>query len=267
MLPRSLCFTVLIAAASAHADDWSASGGVTLRDAHSTQPNAGSKDKGWTGNAMLSKQVDKWTLGGGLSYTLSTIDTTSGSSGRYRPATTSAVALASRDIGGGRAISATLGYGDSAINSSQISGGTSVAYTSNSNFLSASLALTQAVTLSRRSLLILSARYTNVSGRNDAYTNSAGTTTPWSSSNLGFYSLGAGYSHRIARTTFYVQGDWNASGKEFVSGTGDKNYFNFSTGLNYRLDAKTNLGLSFSTVAGKAYTTDNSIGASVRYAF
>lgn len=263
---KGVGFALLLACFGAHAEDWSASGGVSLREASSTQPGAGSTDKGWSGNAMVSKNVDEWTLGGGLSYSLSTIDA-AGNTSRSRPAATSVVAVVTRDIGSGRAVSATLGYGRSAVNTSQLSGGTTTSYTSRSNFLSSSIGLTQAVTLSRRSMLILSARYTGIGTRAHSYTDSAGIQTPGSDSNFGFASLGAGFSHRFGRTTAYVQADWNTAGKEFVAGTGDRNYFNINTGLNYRLDAKTNLGLAISTVAGKAYSRDNSIGVNVRYAF
>ncbi len=264
---KILGLALALACATTHAaDDWSVSGGLTLRQARSTQPGAESTDKGTSANAMVTKQVDEWTLGGGLSYSLSTTDAAAGT-GRYRPSSTSAVAMASRDIGGGRSVSATLGYGNSAVNSSQVSGGTTTTYTSKSDFLSSSIGLTQAITLSRRSLIILSARYTNVGSRSHTYTNSAGTRTQGSDSAFGFYSLGAGYSHRFGRTTAFVQTDWNTASKEFVGGTGDKDYFSINTGLNYRLDAKTNLGLSFSTIAGKAHSRDNSIGVNVRYAF
>lgn len=263
---KGIGFALMLACLGVHAEDWSASGGVSLREARSTQPGAGSTDKGWSGNAMVSRNVDEWTLGGGFSYSLSTVDAADNTS-RSRPASTSVVAAASRDIGSGRSVSATLGYGSSAVNTSQFSGGTTTSYSSKSDFLSSSIGLTQAITLSRRSLLILSARYTSIGSRAHGYTDSAGTQTPGSDSNFGFASLGAGFSRRFGRTTAYVQADWNTAGKEFVAGTGDKNYFNINTGLNYRLDAKTNLGLAISTVAGKAYSRDNSIGVSVRYAF
>lgn len=263
---KILGLTLALASVVAHANDWSVSGGLTLREARSTQPGATSTDKGTSANAMVSKQVDDWVLGGGLSYSLSTVDAAA-NTGRYRPSTTSAVAMASRDIGGGRSVSATLGYGNSAMNAVQISGGTTTSYTSKSDFLSGSVGLTQAITLSRRSLLILSARYTTVGSRAHTYTNSAGIRTQGSDSAFGFYTLGAGYSQRFGRTTAYVQTDWHTGAKEFVGGTGDKDYFSISTGLNYRLDAKTNLGLSFSTIAGKVHSRDNSIGVTVRYAF
>ena len=55
--------------------------------------------------------------------------------------------------------------------------------------------------------------------------------------------------------------------KDFVPNTGNKDYFSINTGLNYRLDAKTNLGLSFATTANKAYSHDNTLGASIRVSF
>lgn len=250
----------------AHADDWVVSSGVTLHDTTSTQPGASYRDRGSSVNAFASTQIDAWTLGGGLSYGLSTIGVTS-NGGYSRPASTSGVAMAARDIGDGRTVSATLGYGNTAIDSSLISGGTTTSYTARSRFLSSSVGLTQSIVLSRRSQVTLSARYTGISSRSDSYTNSAGNTTSSSDSSFGFASFGVGFSHRFGRLTPYIAADWNVASKDFVPNTGNKDYFSINTGLNYRLDAKTNLGLSFSTTANKAYSHDNTLGASIRVSF
>jgi hypothetical protein len=175
--------------------------------------------------------------------------------------------MAARDIGDGRTVSATLGYGNTAIDSSLISGGTTTSYTARSSFLSSSVGLTQSIVLSRRSQVTLSARYTGISSRSDPYTNSAGNATPSSDASFGFASLGVGFSHRFGRLTPYIAADWNVSNKDFVPNTGNKDYFSINTGLNYRLDAKTNLGLSFATTANKAYSRDNTLGASIRVSF
>jgi hypothetical protein len=249
----------------AYADDWVVSSGVTFHDTTSTQPGASYRDRGSSINAFASTQVEAWTLGGGLNYGLSTVDVNSG--GYSRPASTSGVVMAARDIGNGRTISATLGYGNTAIDSSLISGGTTTSYTAKSSFLSSSVGLTQSIVLSRRSQVTLSVRYTGISSRSDPYTNSAGSTTPSSDASFGFASFGAGFSHRFGRFTPYISADWNVSNKDFVPNTGNKDYFSINTGLNYRLDAKTNLGLSFATTANKAYSHDNTLGASIRVSF
>lgn len=241
-----------------------ASTALSLRSAESTEPGAGYKDQGWSANASLSKQVDQWSFGGILSYSLSSLDQSANTS-QKKPKGTSAVAMASRDIGGGRSVSATLGYGKNVAKTSEVSGGTVVTYTSNNDFLSSSIGLTQSLTLSRHSLAVLSARYTHVSSDQNGYNTSSGTNVPGSKSTFGFTTLGLGYSQRFGRYTPYAQLDWNMSNKPFIAN--DKDYAAISAGVNYRKNSTMNIGFSLSTVVGKAHSRDNSIGVSVSQAF
>lgn len=235
-----------------------------MRSSESTQPGASYKDRGKSANASLSKRVDKWNLGMAMSYSLSTLDQNTNSA-RNKPEGVSAVAMASHDIGNGRSVSATLGYGKNTTNSSEITGGNTVTYTSDSSFLSSSIGLTQSISLSRRSMAIISARYTHIRSDRKSYTNSAGTETPGAKSDFGFTTLGVGYNHRFGRYTPYIQVDWNSSNKAFIAT--DRDYFSINTGINYRLNATTNIGASFSTVTGKAHSRDNTIGVSLSHAF
>jgi hypothetical protein len=257
-------FLLCLAPSLASAQEWTASSGASLRASESTQPGAAYTDRGGAVNASLSKRVDKWNLGMALSYSLSTLDQNTNSA-RNKPEGVSGVAMVSRDIGDGRSVSATLGYGKNTTNSSEITGGNTVTYTSDSSFLSSSIGLTQGMSLSRRSMATLSARYTHVRSDRKPYTNSAGTGTPASKSDFGFTTLGVGYNHRFGRYTPYVQVDWNSSNKTFIAT--DKDYFSINTGINYRLNAATNVGVSFSTVTGKAHSRDNTIGISLSHAF
>ena len=266
MLPinKVSIFALLFASPLLSAQEWSASSSVNMRSSESTQPGSSYKDHGRSANASLSKRVDKWNLGMALSYSLSTLDQNTNSA-RNKPEGVSGVAMASRDIGGGRSVSATLGYGKNTTDSSEITGGNTVTYTSDTSFLSSSIALTQSISLSRRSMAIISARYTHVRNDRKPYTTSAGAGTPESKSDFGITTLGVGYSHRLGRYTPYIQVDWNSSNKAFIAT--DKDYFSINTGVNYRLNATTNIGASFSTVTGKAHSRDNTFGINLNHAF
>lgn len=259
------CFISLTLASSfAIANEWSTSAGLNLRNAESTEPAAGYKDRGWSANTSLTKQIGDWNFGGALSYSLSTLDEETNSA-RNKPKVTSGVAMTSLDLGGGRTMSATLGYGKNSANASEITGGNTITHTSKSDFLSTSVGLTQSLSLSRRSMAIFSARYTQIRSDQKAYTDSAGTNTPGTRSGFGFTTVGVGYSHRFGRYTPYIQADWNTSNKAFVAN--DRDYFNINAGINYRVNAKTSIGASFSTVVDKSYTRDNTLGVSVRHDF
>lgn len=257
-------FALIAVSSLAFAEDWNATTGLSYRNARSTQPGASYADRGWSANASASKREDDWNFGGAMSYSLSTIDQDTGSA-RKKPEVGSVVAMASRDIGDGRSVSASLGYGNSAANASEVSGGNTVTYTSKSDFLSSSIGLSQSLSLSRRSMAIISARYTHVRSTQKAYSTSAGTNVPGSNSGFGYTTLGVGYSHRFGRLTPYIQADWNVSNQAFIDT--DKHYATINAGVNYRLNATTNIGVSFSTVADKAYTRDNTLGISVNHAF
>lgn len=257
-------FTLIAVSSLALAEDWNATTGLSYRNARSTQPGAGYADRGWSVNASASQRVDDWNFGGALSYSLSTIDQ-DGNPARKKPEGTSAVAMASRDIGDGRSVSASVGYGKNATNASETTGGNTITYTSKSDFLSSSIGLSQSLSLSRRSMAIISARYTHVRSAQKAYATSAGTSVPGSNSGFGYTTLGVGYSHRFGRFTPYIQADWSVSNRAFIAT--DKDYATINAGVNYRLNATTNIGVSFSTVTDKAYTRDNTLGISVSHAF
>jgi hypothetical protein len=261
---KALILALTLVSPLSIADEWTTSSGLSVRDAHSTQPGAGYKDRGWSANASMSKSVEGWSIGGALSYSLSTLDQDTNSA-RKTPKSLSGVAMASRDIGDGRSVSATLGYGSSAANSSEVTGGNTITYSSDSNFLSTSVGLSQSLSLSRRSMAIVSARYTHVRSTQKSYTTSAGTSIPESNSGFGFTTLGVGYNHRFGRFTPYIQADWNVSNRAFIDT--DKHYATINTGINYRVNATTNVGVSLSTVVNKAYSRDNSLGVSVSHAF
>jgi hypothetical protein len=261
---KALIFVLVCASFTVCAEDWNTSTGLSLRSARSTQPGAGYKDRGWSANASANKRADDWNFGGALSYTLSTLDQDTNPAHK-KPEVLSGVALASRDIGDGQSVSASVGYGRNAANASETSSGNVVTYTSKSDFLSASVGLSQSMSLSRRSMAIISARYTHVRSIQKAYSTSAGTTVPESHAGFGYTSLGAGYNHRFGRYTPYIQADWNVSNRAFIAA--DKHYATINAGVNYRLNATTNVGVSLSTVTNKTYSRDNSIGVSLSHAF
>lgn len=269
-LPRAaialLAPIAFFAPLTANASDWNMASSVSYRNASSSQPGVASSDKGASASAFLTTQQGEWILGGGISYSQSRLKMDDGS-GSYKPSATAVMALASLNIGGGRTLSGTLGYGNSTVDGTQVGGGTTTTYTSHGDFLSSSLGLSQSLTLGSRSQAILFARYTYVGNQRNAYTDSAGTNTQSGRSNFAFLSLGAGYSHRFGRFTPYAQVSWNVSDKEFVVGSNDKDYFSLNAGLNYRLNGTTYLGVSFSTLSGKAWSRDNTIGLNLSRAF
>lgn len=246
---------------------WTLSAGISARESSYSAQNSGYSEKGWSANAVVTTPVDEnWTLGGGLSYSLSTLDR-DGNAGTIRPTATSLVGLATRDLGGGLSLSTTLGYGRSAVNTVSISGTTTTTYSNNSDFLSASAGLTQGFAIDRVTHATITGRYTYAASYRGPFTTSANNFNALSNSDMHLFSLGAGISRRFGRYTPYAQLDWNVSNRDVSPNTGDRDYFSFNTGVNYRYDARTGFGLSLATQVGKTNSHDLTLGANLRHSF
>lgn len=266
MMKKTLLILLTTSSFSAVAEDWNVSVSSNVRNATFSLPGAGYKDNSWSVTPTLYKKLGDWYVGASLSYSEGRIDTDA-NSGRYRPDTTSLTGFAMRDIGSGRFVDASLSYGDSVLDSSRLSGATTVTYRSRNDFLSAGAGLTQYIPLSEKALASVSARYTHIDSNSGGYTDSTNRTVPKTDSRWGFFTVGANLSYQIDSFSPYARVGWNKANREFMAGTNDNDYFNYGAGVNYTINKETSVGFSYSSVTGKSYAKENNVGLSLSYKF
>jgi long-subunit fatty acid transport protein len=241
---------------------WTVSTGLSYRNSNFNLPNNKFGNESWSGNLGLSRRIDdKTSLGGSISYSAANTkyDTLNG---RADVDTTSLSVYLSRNVGWGLYANASLGYGKSDIDTNTAA----VNYKNDASFKTASVGLTQYIPLGYF-MANVGARYTHISSDSDKFITNLGDAVPSSGSTLNFITLGGQVTYRLNKWSPFVGLDWNKASREFVGGTGDKDYFSYSLGTRYTITNETSIGLTLNSVFDKRNVNENGASFSLSHQF
>lgn len=234
--------------------------GATSNHASYSYPGAESKTKGYGTIATLSKPVYNGWIGTGIiGYSSNNTDIDANSRHSDVDVTTLGLA-ASKYIGHGRNVSFSALYGKTAIDSSEIVSGNPASDSIDVNSWIFSGGLTQAIPQTFEGAMALSAMVTTIKNKTQSYTNASGTAVGRSTYDISYLTVGAKQTWTIQGYTPYVSLQYNVSNEAFTTQTGDKTYFRWGTGVNKDLSKDMIVGLSFSKIFGKDYSSGDSLG-------
>lgn len=248
--------------------EWIVTVGVQRINTKFSLPASPYDNHSTSATATIIRKIDPLTyVGGNLSYDHTRIY--SGiSDGHGTTNTPSGSVFLMRNISPDLLVDASLGYGKVALDNSYLNGAARTAYSSNTNFLMASAGITKTFSLDKSVNGTLSARYTHIRSKAASYGDSTGAYWPGMTTSLGFMTLGGGLKWRVSQELEpYVQLNWNVSNKEFANGTGDKNYFGYTVGVDIPISPKSKLNLGYTGTANKAYTRTDGFVLSVTSMF
>jgi long-subunit fatty acid transport protein len=230
---------------------------LNYRNSNFNLPNNKFGNESWSGNLGLSRKInDKTYVGGSIAY--SNADTRYDTLvGNADVDTTSLSVFVTRNISWGLYANASLGYGKSDIDTNTAA----LNYDTDSSFKTASIGLTQYLPLSQNLLSNYSVRYTHISSDSDKFITNLGNAVPSSSNTLNYITLGGQLTYQLNKWAPFVGLDWNKASREFIAGTGDKDYFSYSLGTRYAITNETSIGLTLNSVFNKRNV--NEIGASI----
>lgn len=256
--------TLAFACCAAQAEDWTVSAGLQNRDVKISRSTGKYHDEAWSANTSLMKKVDAFTyVGGSLSYRNDNAE----SSGALKTSVDSSavfgMAFLMRDLGQGRLLNASLGYGNINLDSNSAF----LSYGANSNVLTAGLGLFQTLPLSPNLSAVLGAQYTYIHSDNDSYRTSAGTDIAGIKGDSGLLALSGKLSWRIDKWVPTVSLAWNRSDKAFLPQSTDKDYFSYGIGIGYQVDPNLRVALNYGSVAAKQDVKENTVGLNATLRF
>jgi len=234
--------------------------GVTSNHASYSYPGAESKTKGYGTIATLSKPVYNGWIGTGIiGYSSNNTDIDTNSRHSDVDVTTLGLA-ASKYIGSGRSINFSTLYGKTSIDSSEIISGSPASDSIDVNSWIFSGGLTQVIPQTFEGSMALSAMVTTINNKTQSYTNASGTAVGKSTYDISYLTVGAKQIWNTQGYTPYVSLQYNVSNETFTVQTGDKTYFRWGTGVNKDISKDMIVGLSFSKIFGKDYSSGDSLG-------
>jgi len=260
-----LLATSFIVSSNAMADDkpWTASVGLSYRDSSFNLPTNKYDHDSWSTNLGLMRRLnDRTWLGGNISYNNGNSNYKS-FSGEADIDTTSVSAYIIRYLTWGLYANASIGYGKSQIDT-DIS---TVRYDADADFKTASIGLTQYLPFTQNLMGSINANYTHVSSYLDKFVTNLGAAVPSSDSTLNYVTLGGSLTYRLDKWSPFVNLNWNKANREFLTDTGDKDYFSYGLGTRYAISPETNIGLTLGSVFDKRYANETSAGISLSHQF
>ncbi len=265
-LKTSLLVTCLVVSTNALADEklWTVSTGLAYNHANYNLPGNKFSNESWAGNLGISRIIDdKTTAGGSISY--SKADTRYNTLSGSADIDTSSVSvyLMRNIIWQGLYASGSLGYGKSAIDTNTAL----VNYNTDAAFKSASIGLMQYIPIGQKLMGSASISYSHISSDSDRFITNLGNAVPSSSSTLNYVTLGGKVTYPLNNWSPFVGISWNKASKEFIRSTGDKDYFSYSLGTQYRITRDTGIGLSLGSVVDKRYANETSASISLSHQF
>lgn len=260
-----LLATCFIASTNALADDkpWTASAGLSYRDSSFNLPSNKYDNESWSTNLGLTRKLDDRTwLGGTIAYNNGNSDYKS-LNGETDIDTTSVSAYIIRNLAFGLFANGSIGYGKSQIDTNI----SNLRYDTDADFKTASLGLTQYLPFTPNLMASINAHYTHVSSDLDKFVTNLGATVPSSDNTLNYITLGGSLTYQLNKWTPFVNLNWNKSNREFIAGTGDKDYFSYSLGTRYAITTETSIGVTLGSVFDKRNVNETSAGISLSRQF
>lgn len=234
--------------------------GVTSNHATYSYPGSESKTKGYGTVATLSKPLSNGWIGTGiLGYTSNNTDVNTNSRHSDVDVTTLGLA-ASKYIGSRRSISFSALYGKTAIDSTEIISSNPASDSIHVNSWIFSGGLTQAIPQTFEGSMALSAMVTTINNKTQSYTSASGTNVGKSTYDISYLTLGAKQTWEIQGYSPYVSLQYNVSNEAFTTQTGDKAYYRWGIGVTKDISNDMLVGLSFSKIFGKDYSSGDSLG-------
>lgn len=255
----------IIVSANAVADDklWTVSTGLSYRDSSFDLPTNKYDSDSWSTNLGLMRKLDDRTwMGGNISYNNGNSNYKS-FAGEADIDTTSVSAYIIRNLAWGLYANGSIGYGKSQIDTNI----SSVRYDADADFKTASLGLTQYLPFSQNVMASINANYTHISSYLDKFVTNLGAAVPSSDSTLNYITLGGSLTYRLDKWSPFVNLNWNKASREFLTDTGDKDYFSYGLGTRYTITPETNIGLTLGSVFDKRYANETSAGISLSHQF
>lgn len=256
------CFSVTT---SAMADDklWTSTAGLSYRDSSFNLPSNKFDNDSWSTNLGLMRRLnDRTWVGGNISYNNGNSNYKS-FTGEADINTASVSAYMIRNLAFGLFANGSIGYGKSQIDTNI----SNLRYNTDADFKTASLGLTQYLPFTPNLMASINAHYTHVSSDLDKFTTNLGATVPSSDSTLNYVTLGGSLTYQRDKWTPFVNLNWNKANREFLTGTGDKDYFSYSLGTRYAITTETSIGIMLSSVFDKRYVNETSAGISLSQQF
>lgn len=260
-----LLATCFIVSTNAMADDkpWTASVGLSYRDSSFNLPSNKYDNDSWSTNLGLMRRLnDRTWLGGSIAYNNGNTNYKS-IAGETDLDTTSVSAYIIRHLGWGLYANGSIGYGKSQIDTNI----STLSYDADANFKTASLGLTQYLPFTRNLMASIKANYTHTSSSLDKFVTNLGAAVPSSDSSLNYVTLGGSLTYRMDKWSPFVSLDWNKASREFLTDTGDKDYFSYGLGTRYAISPETKIGLTLGSVFDKRYANETSASISLSHQF
>lgn len=242
---------------------WTATVGLSYRDANFNLPSNKYSNDSWSTNLGLMRRLDDRTwLGGSIAYNNGNSNYKS-FAGEADIDTTSMSAYIIRNLAWGLYGNASIGYGKSQIDTNI----SSLRYDTDADFKTATIGLTQYLPFTVNLMGSINANYTHVSSDIDKFVTNLGAAVPSSDSTLNYITLGGSLTYRVDKWSPFVNLHWNKASREFLTGTGDEDYFSYGFGTRYTISPETNIGLTLGSVFDKRYANEASAGISLSHQF
>ncbi len=255
----------IIFSTNSMADDklWIVSAGLSYHDTSFNLPTNRYNNDSWTTNLGLMRKLnDRTWLGGNISFTNGDVDYKS-FTGSTSIDTPSVNLYLMRELAWGLYADGSIGYGKPRIDTNTVN----VRYNANAKFTTASLGLTQYIPVTQNLMSSISTHYSHISSDFDNFVTNLGTAVPSSNKSLNYITLGGQLAYQLDKWSPYIKLDWNKANREFLIGTGDKDYFSYGVGIRYAISNETSIGLGVGSVFGKrdAHETNASISFSHQF--
>jgi|GEM_PF-2160433 len=242
---------------------WTLSTGLNYRDTSFNQPNNKFDNESWITNLGLMRKLDSRTyLGGNIAYSNDTLKFKS-FSGETEIDTPSVSAYIMRELAWGLYADGSIGYGKSQIDTNIAN----LNYNADSRFRTATVGLTQYIPISQNLMSNISAHYSHISSDRDRFITSLGNAVPSDGNTLSYLSLAGQLTWQLNKWSPYMRLNWNKANREFMTGTGDKDFFGYGFGARYAISTTTNIGLNLGSVFDKRNTNETNAGISLNYQF
>lgn len=228
-------------------------------------PGAENKSKGYSSIATLSKEIyDGWYGTAILGYSDIKVDANLNSTSQDVDVNTYGLA-ASKTFGLGLSANVLATYGKSATDSNMILSGTRTSYSNSADSLVLSAGLNQIVRYTANDYTSVGISVTNVSSSTDAYLLNA-TRIEKSDNDYSYVTLNV-------KQTWVIDGYKPSIGLQYTrvnqnySQTSDRDYFRLGADVKKEIIKDLTLGLSYSTIQGQDYNSNNTFGLNITKKF
>lgn len=234
--------------------------GVTSNHSSYSYSGSENKTKGYSTVATLSKPVyDGWIGTAIVGYANNNADYDTNDRNSDVDVTTLGLA-ASKYIGHGRNVSFSALYGKTTIDSSEIVSGNSASDSIDVNSWIFSGGLTQMFPKTFNGYMTINAMLTTIKNTTQSYTDASDNSVAKSKYDLTYLTVGGKQTWNIQGYSPYVSLQYNVSNEAFITQTGDKAYYRWGIGVTKDISNDMLVGLSFSKIFGKDYSSGDSLG-------